>query len=131
MNKLNLNQIRHNLVLKMPHKQCSWTELIEACGVSDTLALTTLDEFCSHVTAAVNNMLKLLDIRTMIIGYEAAGRNTVLEGMMQAHLNANLPTEEKITLSTSHFLDKASLYGSLAVICNMVFDGNILLCRDL
>jgi len=107
----------------LPDRSCTWSELISACGAGDPIALTVLNDFCVHVTAAVCNMLKILDIRTLILGYEAAGKNTVLEQMMAAHLNRNLPETEKITLSTSRYLDSASLYGALAAVCDAVFDG--------
>ena len=115
--------------VEMPNRKCSWSELLEACDADDPLALTTLDEFCSHLTVAVNNMLKILDISTLIIGYEAGGRSTVLEEMIEAHLSTNMSPGRKITVSASHFREKSPLYGSLAVVCDKVFEGKILLCH--
>lgn len=65
----------------------AWSEMVEAAAAMDFPAMTALDEFCGYLAHALENVIRLLDINHIIVGYDAGEGVRVVEEMLEAKLN--------------------------------------------
>lgn len=105
----------------------TWEEIIEAANASDIYALSAVDEFCEHLTCALQNTISLLDIHHIIVGYNGPAHVTILEDVLSRKLNAkphdsNTPD---IIVEKSSFGGQAPLIGAIAVVANNIFNGTL------
>ena len=101
----------------------SWRNIIDSAGRKDSLAIMVLDEFCSYISYALINMLNLLNISTLIIGYDSSGEEYVIEEMLRTKLSHSLQSVnfDNITVMHSSFNGDAPLIGSIAYVADKIF----------
>lgn len=117
-------------VLPQPRDWYDWIEIIDAAGKKDYFAAAALEEFCEYLSHALTTAVNLLDVGSVIVGYEASSRaNNLLEEILQSKLNGRaLNAHNQITVQKSVFHSDAPLIGSVAVVANKIFTGEAGLC---
>ncbi|MDY2944384.1 MAG: ROK family transcriptional regulator [Lachnospiraceae bacterium] len=105
----------------------SWEQIVSAASTGDSLGLVVLDRFCSYISFALVNTLNLLNISTIIVGYPNPMNVPIVEKLMQPKLQHSLQVSVggEIRILHSSFRDAAPLIGSVAVIADRVFSGEL------
>lgn len=105
----------------------SWSDIIHAASSMDFLAMAALDEFCGYLAYAVRNAIHLLDICHIIVGYDSPAETTVVEDTLATKLNNGLMTNTRhsIEIVKSSFGGQAPLIGSIAVVTDKIFNGEL------
>lgn len=105
----------------------SWSDIITAASAMDFLAMAALDEFCGYLAYAVRNAIHLLDISHIIVGYDSPVETTVVEDTLTTKLNSGPQsnTGHIIEIVKSSFGGQAPLIGSIAVVTDKIFNGEL------
>ena len=102
----------------------TWNEIISAASSMDFLAMAAVDDFCNYISFALKNVIRLLDIRHIIVGYDSSSYTTVLEDTLELKLNSGFTEKDSsIHVEKSHFGSNAALIGSIAVVTDKIFCG--------
>ena len=93
----------------------------------DFLAMAALDEFCGYLSYAVRNAIHLLDVSHIIVGYDTLVETTVVEDTLTTKLNSGpmSNTGHVIDIVRSSFGGQAPLIGSIAVVTDKIFSGEL------
>lgn len=104
-----------------------WQEVISAASEGDYYAISALDDFCEYLSHALANAINLLDINTIIVGYESRPEQKDLETILSKKLNSRVLTApyREIAVRKSVFGGDAPLIGSIALVTNKFFSGQI------
>ena len=110
-------------------KTPSWLDIISAGNQHDPLAITVLEEFCSYIAYSLTNPLNLLNLSTIIVGYDSDGTNTIIEDLLYHKLSKITLTAKFNPLSILHstFGGNAPLIGSVALAADKIFSGHLTL----
>ena len=105
----------------------SWDDIITAAAAMDFLAMAALDEFCGYLSYAVRNAIHLLDVSHIIVGYDTLVETTVVEDTLTTKLNSGPQsnTGHVIDIVRSSFGGQAPLIGSIAVVTDKIFSGEL------
>lgn len=105
----------------------SWLEIISSGNQHDPLAITVLEEFCSYISYSLTNTLNLLNLSTIIVGYDSDGTNTIIEDLLYHKLSKITLTAKSNPLSVLHstFGGNAPLIGSVALAADKIFSGHL------
>ena len=105
----------------------SWSDIITAAAAMDFLAMAALDEFCGYLAYAVRNAIHLLDISHIVVGYDSPVETTVVEDTLATKLNSGPQsnTGHIIEIVRSSFGGQAPLIGSIAVVTDKIFNGEL------
>ncbi len=114
------------LMARMPEPY-SWNDIIRAASAMDFLAMAALDEFCGYLAYALRNTIHMLDIRHIIVGYDAPAGTSIIEDTLATKLNTNLlsGSEHPIRITKSSFGGQGPLVGSIAVVTDKLFCGEL------
>jgi len=104
----------------------SWKDVVDAAESSDFFAISALDEFCGYISHALKNVIHLLGIDHIIVGYESSQSESVIIKALSEKLNKNENGfgTNHISIEKSIFGNEASLIGGVALITNQLFSGN-------
>ena len=107
----------------------TWDDIITAASAMDFLAMAALDEFCGYLAYGVRNAIHLLDICHIIVGYDSPVESTVVEDTLATKLNSGLMpnTRHAVEIVKSSFGGQAPLIGSIAVVTDKIFNGELTL----
>ncbi|HJA93474.1 MAG TPA: ROK family protein [Candidatus Eisenbergiella merdipullorum] len=96
---------------------------MDSANAKDTLAIAVMDEFCTYISYALINMLDLLNISVLIIGYDSSGGGRVIKEMLRTKLSHSLQSVnyDNITVMHSSFNGDAPLIGSIAFAADKIF----------
>lgn len=116
------------LILEEP----SWSDFVDNANSRDALALAVLDEFCGYVSHALVNLLNILNLSVIIVGYDANTEGTVLEQMLSNKISVGVLASKykPITVLRSGFRGDAPLVGSAAAAADKIFGGELNLFQD-
>lgn len=105
----------------------SWKEIVYAANKLDYYAVSALDEFCEYISYALANTMNLLDINHILVGYDSDTADTMIENMLSAKLNSRVLVARyrDIKVEKSTFGGNAPLIGSIALITDKIFSGEI------
>ena len=105
----------------------SWSDIITAASAMDFLAMAALGEFCGYLAYAVRNAIHLLDVSHIIVGYDSPVETTVVEDTLTTKLNSGPQsnTGHIIEIVKSSFGGQAPLIGSIAVVTDKIFNGEL------
>ena len=105
----------------------TWSDIITAASAMDFLAMAALDEFCGYLAYAVRNAIHLLDVSHIIVGYDSPVETTVVEDTLTTKLNSGPQsnTGHVIEIVKSSFGGQAPLIGSIAVVTDKIFNGEL------
>lgn len=104
-------------------RELTWAQIINNGDAGDPLALSALNQFCSYISYALIDTLNLLDLSTVIVGYESNENCNVIERLLQAKLENTVLSSKTSNISVLHsyFCGNAPLIGSIALIANKYF----------
>lgn len=104
-----------------------WIQVLEAAQSSDFYALSALDEFCEYLSYALANVIALFDIQHIIMEYDAPANEAIVTKILADKLNASMRTANNhiITVEKSVFGGNAPLIGTVALITNKFFNGDL------
>ena len=57
----------------------TWYDIVDCANRKDALAIIVIEEFCSYVSYALINTLNLLNIATLIVGYDSSLNGFIIE----------------------------------------------------
>ncbi|MBS6194136.1 MAG: ROK family transcriptional regulator [Clostridiales bacterium] len=102
----------------------SWIDIVTAGNQHDTLATSVLEDFCSYIAYSLTNTINLLNLSTIIVGYNSANNGRIIEDLLQHKLAALSLSAKHHPLSIFHstFHGDAPLIGSVALIADKVFN---------
>lgn len=121
-----LRSIYKGSSLLSPDKNHTWNEIISAATSMDFLATAAVDDFCNYIAFALKNVISLMDIRHIIVGYDSAAHTTILEDTLELKLNSDVAEKDgKIRVEKSYFGSNAPLIGSIAVVTDKIFSGEL------
>ena len=101
-------------------------EVIYAASKESTFAIIALQEFCEYLATGVVNLINILNINDIIVGYDGVENQTVFEEMLREKVSKRIVSNpEELTIRRSIFHGDAPLIGSIALIANKVFDSEI------
>lgn len=117
----------HSFLLK--HSPASWSDIISAGNSHDALAINILEEFCTYISYSLATALNLLNLSTVIVGYDSADENTIIESLLQNKLNRLVLSARMTPLSIIHssFNGDAPLIGTIALVAAKIFSGKLVL----
>ncbi len=106
----------------------TWREIVDLANEKDILAFEVLEEFCSYISYALINTLKLLNISAIIIGYDSSNKGYIIEEIVHAKLSKSLKFVNfgKIEVLHSMFNGDAPLIGAIAFVADKIFSLNFL-----
>ena len=120
---------------KAYHRQCTFlsenddfelSDVINAAGSESPFAIIALQEFCGYLSSGAVNLVKLLNIDNIIVGYDGAENLPLLEDMLHEMISERIPSVmNSLSVRRSSFYGNAPLVGSVALIAAKVFDGEI------
>lgn len=104
-----------------------WEDIVSEANKKDPLAEMVLANYCSYISYALVNVLKILNVSTIVIGYTNPGDGDFIEKLIQAKLSQALPSRNfgNVVVKHSSFDDSAPLIGSIAFINNKIFNGEL------
>lgn len=105
----------------------TWEEIIDAATFRDFYALSALDEFCTYLACALWNVLNLLAIHHVVVGYNSNHPTTILEDTLSSKLNALAQGifAHPVIIEKSTFGVDAPLIGSIAIVADKIFNGSL------
>lgn len=122
-------QSKYGVLGTLPHKtgDYSFDEILCAAERHDPYALTALDEFCNYLSVAVLNVIRFLNISTIVIGYDSASDKQLLEKTLfhLLHDKMDFAQEHSLIVRHSTFDGNAPLYGAIARAADLVFEGKL------
>ena len=100
-----------------------WYDIVDCANRKDALAIIVIEEFCSYVSYALINTLNLLNIATLIVGYDSSLNGFIIEDIIKNKLSRTLLSAnyDDITVIHSKFNGNAPLIGSIAFIADKIF----------
>lgn len=101
----------------------TWADIIIAGNARDALAVSVLEEFCSYIACSLANAVNLLNLSTIIVGYNSVGDGFIIEKLLQCKLSQLVMSAKYHPLSVTHsaFNGDAPLLGSIALVASKVF----------
>ncbi len=108
-----------------------WPTIVDAANKGDALAITVLNEFCGYVSFALLNLLKILDLSIIIVGYDSNGSGQIVEEILESRIN-NTGTFQfnQVKVIRSGFFGAAPLVGSIAFIANKIFTQRLPIIKE-
>jgi predicted NBD/HSP70 family sugar kinase len=106
-------------------------EILTAADKADSFAISAVDEFCGYLSWALISVINILDVNYIIIGYDCESNNPILEKVLSQKIkNKPLITQsEEVLVKKSKFHGNAPLYGSIALIADKIFEGQLPFCE--
>lgn len=101
----------------------SWRQIVTAGNRKDPLAMVVLEEFCSYIAYSLTNTVNLLNLSTIIVGYDSNENGTIVEDMIAHKLNTLVMSAKHQPISVYHstFKGDAPLIGSAALVVDRIF----------
>ena len=100
-----------------------WAQIVTAGNERDPLALVVLEEFCAYIAYSLTNTINLLNLSTIIVGYDSNDDGLIVEELIEHKLNtlAISSNYHPVKVLHSSFGGNAPLIGSAALVANRVF----------
>lgn len=114
-----------HLTFPLQHGQkLNWITILNQANRGNQLAVLALEEFCTYISFAMTNVVNLLDLSHIIVGYDSDVPGNVIEQLLQEKLQKRaLYTDyRKIEVRRSAFGGDAPLVGAIACCAERVFD---------
>lgn len=101
----------------------TWADIITAGNARDAMAVSVLEEFCSYIACSLANAVNLLNLSSIIVGYDSVGNGFIIEKLLQYKLSQLVLSAKYQPLSVTHstFNGDAPLLGSIALVSSKVF----------
>ena len=109
------------------HASPTLLDVIDAANMRDNLAIAALDQFCVYLSHAIYNTITLLDLSCVIADYPSRVAGAALETILQGKMAnfTHMKQYKALQIVRSGFNGAAPLMGSVALIADMVFQGQL------
>lgn len=107
----------------------TWNDYVSCADRSDALAMVVLDRFCEYVSYALTNLLNVLDVNHVIVGYDGGTSSSFIEKAISSRINRMVMFADYRSIEVRHsaFDGNGPLVGSIAAVTNRIFNRSI--CR--
>lgn len=101
----------------------NWNSLLKAAAAKDALALSVLEDFCDYISFALINTLNLLDLSTLVVGYDSVENYHIIEDILFQKLSRSIMAATYQTLHVIHssFDGNAPLIGAIGIAAEHFF----------
>lgn len=125
--KSRIRELEEMLHVRFPLRQgekLGWMSILGQANRGNQLAVLALEEFCTHISFAMTNIVNLLDLSHIIVGYDSDVTGDVLERLLQEKLQkrALYTGYRRIEVRRSVFEGDAPLVGAIACCAEKIFD---------
>ena len=105
----------------------TWSAIVREAGRRDPLALAALEEFCDYISFALIDALNLLDLSTVIVGYDSPEGSCPVEKFLIDKLSRAVIAApyRKLQILHSCFNGNAPLIGAIAAAAEQIFSMNL------
>lgn len=112
-------------------RDITWLDIIDAGNQHDGLAIFVLEEFCGYIAYALTDVLNLLDISYVVVGYTASAEGNIIEKILSEKIKSSVIYSKyrQVQMVHSSFGGDAPLIGSIACVADKVFDLSLPLLR--
>ncbi len=115
-----------NLIPTGQGGELTFPDIIQAANKESVFAIIALEEFCDYLASALVNIINILNVNHIIIGYDGISGENSFERILQEKIRKRiLAKQDNIVIRRSIFQGNAPLIGSIALIANKIFDGSI------
>lgn len=107
-------------------RQYDFGEILYGASAGDLCAISALNEFCTYLSFALVNTIKFLNVNDIVVGYDGEGK-CVLEKVLDQCVRQRISftSDHDLLIRHSSFGGDAPLYGAIALVADMVFEGSI------
>jgi len=104
-----------------------WLDILDAANDGDGLAIAALGQFCGYISNAIVNVLNMLDIQNLIVGYDSNKPGDIIEKLLENRISDAVlfSSYRNVEVQRSLFHGDAPLIGSIAHIVNLIFNYQI------
>lgn len=108
-------------------KEYEFGSILESAEAGDIGAIAAVEEFGEYLSVALTNMINILNVNTVILGYDDHKNTRILETILEKKINerALIAPNRKVEVKKSVFQGNAPLYGAIALITNKIFEGEV------
>ena len=108
---------------------CSFTNFEEAVKycLTSQKAYNVLLDVCMHLTYALNNLVNIVDITTLVFGHSGIFIPKEFKTLISNKLNEInvFKNNKKISIKDSMFMENSPLFGSVCVVLDKIFTGKL------
>ena len=107
-----------------PGQKVDWITILNQANLGNQLAVLALEEFCTYVSYAMTNVIRLLDLSLVIVGYDSDVPGSIIEQLLQSKLQQRVPSSDyrQISVKRSTFDGDTPLIGAIACCAEKIFD---------
>lgn len=100
-----------------------WEDFVALADQRDPMAMAILDEFCGYLSFALSNALNLLDVSTVVVGYNSHTQSNFIERVLSSRIANTVlyASYREIPIVHSFFGGNAPLIGAIAAVADQVF----------
>lgn len=112
-------------LLRLPAPE--WEDFVDLANQKDPLAMAVLDEFCGYLSFALINVLNLLDVSAVVVGYNARTDGAFIEQALSARISGSAlySAYQELPVLHSHFGGDAPLIGAVAAVADRIFSSRL------
>lgn len=112
-------------LLRLPAPE--WEDFVDLANQKDPLAMAVLDEFCGYLSFALINVLNLLDVSAVVVGYNARTDGAFIEQALSARISSSAlySAYQELPVLHSHFGGDAPLIGAVAAVADRIFSSRL------
>ena len=127
MKKMYSSIYQNDKMVQSDRENYDFGEILEAAEQGSICAISAVEEFSEYLSVALTNMINILNVNMVILGYDNQFNNTILETTLQTKINekALISPNRNVIVKKSIFQGDAPLYGAMAVVTNKIFEGEI------
>ena len=102
----------------------TWLNIVDNASMGDPVAITVLSEFCDYTAQALINVLNILDLTLVIVGYDRTYNKDIVEKILQEKITSSVLYSKYRSIRFVHstFNGEAPLIGSIANVADKVFN---------
>lgn len=106
-------------------KNLTLENVIDAANSNDPVAVSALDEYCNYVCISLVNVLNLLDLTHIFVGYRSTKPGSIVESMLERKVNSSKSfySHNHVIIAKSSLGENSTLIGSIALVADQIFNG--------
>ena len=119
-----LESVLHVTFPLKPDEKMNWKLILDHANMGNELAVLALEEFCGYISYAMTNIVNLLDLSHIVIGYHSGNPGDIVERLLQQKLQQRVLYTDyrRISVTRSVFGGDAPLIGAIACCTEKIFD---------
>ena len=104
-----------------------WKDIVDAAKQGDKLAVNLIEKLCLYISIGVISICNIFDPQKIYLGHDIAhGGELVTEKILSNISGKTISSKYKtIPIEISKFIDKAPIIGSVAIVLEHLFNGEV------